>query len=182
MREIEVKVKLQNLDDALAKLKAASVELGPVKEQHDVVYCLPEDLHKENDPQVNWLRIRTQNSNTVFFTLKRSVEGSLDSIEHETTVDNGEELDTMLRYMGYVVFSDLVKIRRTGHYGDIEVCVDEVPPLGSFIELEKLCEESVDGKQVEKELLGVFDRLGIAYDEQMTRGYDELMNDYLASK
>ena len=182
MREIEVKVRLSNPDEALKKLAAAGIELSPVKEQHDVVYCLPSDLHSENNPEVNWLRIRTQNKSTVFFTLKRSVEGSLDSIEHETTVASGDELDTMLRYMGYVVFSDLVKIRRTGHYQDIEICVDEVPPLGSFIELEKLCEESVDGKQVEAKLLAVFDQLGITYEEQMTRGYDELMNDYLAAQ
>ena len=86
----------------------------------------------------------------------------------------------MLHYMGYVVFSDLVKIRRTGHVGDIELCLDEVPPLGAFIELEKLCDESADGVQVEKELMSTLDSLGIAYGERMTKGYDELMNAYLA--
>lgn len=181
MREIEIKVRLLDIDEAIEKLRIGGVTLGEIKEQHDVVYCLPEDKAKENNPDVNWLRMRTENKSTVYFTLKRSVSGSLDSIEHETTVSSAEELEAMLHYMGYVVFSDLVKIRRTSCIGDIELCVDEVPPLGSFIELEKLCDESADGAQVEAELIGTLDSLGITYGERMTRGYDELMNEYLAA-
>lgn len=180
MREIEIKARLEDIDDAIHKLRIANVTLGGVKEQHDVVYCLPEDKLKENSPDTNWLRIRTENKTTVYFTLKRSVSSSLDSIEHETIVANAEELEAMLRYMGYVVYSDLVKIRRTGHIGDVELCVDEVPLLGSFIELEKLCDESVDGTQVEAELMHTLDLLGITYGERVMRGYDELMNEHLA--
>lgn len=183
MREIEVKVRLHDIEDALEKLVRAGVVVGKPKEQHDVVYCLPEDKNKANDPNVNWLRIRTQDKTKVFFTLKRSVSGSLDSIEHETGVEKGEELEAMLLYMGYAVYSDLVKIRRTARYDDtIEICVDEVPPLGAFIELEQLCEDDADGGEVEARLLAVLDKLGITYESRIARGYDELMNEYLARK
>ena len=37
MREIEVKVRLNDIDDALEKLRTAGVTLSGVKEQHDVV-------------------------------------------------------------------------------------------------------------------------------------------------
>lgn len=181
MREIEVKVRVNDIGEALEKLRVAGITLSGVKEQHDVVYCLPADKANENNPDINWLRIRTENKSTVYFTLKRSVSGSLDSIEHETTVASADELEAMLHYMGYVVFSDLVKIRRTGHIGDIELCLDEVSPLGAFIELEKLCDESVDAVQVEEELIRTLDSLDIAYGERMTKGYDELMNAHLAS-
>ncbi len=181
MREIEIKVTIDDVQDALAKIVAAGVVVSEPKEQHDVVYCLPEDKDKENDPSVNWLRIRMQDRSITYFTLKRSVAGSLDSIEHETVVEKAEELEAMLHYMGYIVYSDLVKVRRTAHLpGDIEVCVDEVPPLGAFIELEKLCANDADGATVEHELLTALNNLGIAYGERITRGYDELMNDYLA--
>lgn len=183
MREVEVKVRLHDIGEALEKLAQAGIVVSQPKEQHDVVYCLPEDKTKENDPATNWLRIRTQDKTKVFFTLKRSVSGSLDSIEHETIVENGEELAAMLRYMGYVTYNDLVKIRRTGHYGDsVEICVDEVSPLGAFMELEQLCEDSADGAEIEAQLLAVLDTLGIAYETRVTRGYDELMNEYLARK
>jgi len=182
MREIEIKVKPANLDEAKRKLVAAGVVISEPKKQHDIVYCLPESLQSVGgDTSVNWLRVRTENDNIVYFTLKRSVSGSLDSIEHETIVEKGDELTKILEYMGYVVFSELTKIRQTGHYNEsIEVCVDEVPPLGGFIELEKLCRDDADGSAVEKELFAALDVLGIEYTERMTKGYDELMNDHLA--
>ena len=181
MREIEIKVRLKDMTQALKKITDAGVSLSSPKQQHDVVYCLPGDINKDGDPSVNWLRIRTEDQTTVYLTLKRSVAGSLDSIEHETIVENGEELATMLQYMGYIVYSDLTKIRRTGHIADtVEVCVDDVAPLGSFIELEKLCDEDADGRAVEAELIDHLDSLGIEYTERVTKGYDELMNEHLA--
>lgn len=180
MREIEIKVRLKNANETLKKLESAGVALSKPKRQHDVVYCLPKDLNSGPDPETNWLRIRTEDESTVFFTLKRSVSGSLDSIEHETIVEKGSELEVVLGYLGYVVFSDLTKTRRIGHYGDsIEICFDDVSPLGSFIELEKLCEPGVDGSAVEQELFDILSTLGIEYEERMTRGYDELMNEHL---
>lgn len=173
-------MKLVHLDEARQKLIDAGVILSQPKKQHDVVYCLPENLQSVGgDTSVNWLRVRTENDKAVYFTLKRSVSGSLDSIEHETIVENGEELVKILDYMGYVVFSDLTKTRQSGHYGEsIEVCLDEVPPLGGFIELEKLCPDDADGPAVEKELFEALNELGIEYTERMTKGYDELVNEY----
>jgi hypothetical protein len=42
VREIEIKVRLTNLDEAKQKLAAAGVAISQPKKQHDVVYCLPE--------------------------------------------------------------------------------------------------------------------------------------------
>lgn len=182
MREIEIKVRVDAMDATLAKLEAAGVTMSKPKEQHDVVYCLPQDKHKEKDPSVNWLRIRTQDNETTYLTLKRSVQGDLDSIEHETIVSDGNELDVMLRYMGYEVYSDIIKVRRTGRVSEtIEVCLDEVPPLGVFIELEMLCNDDVDGRSVEAELYQALDTLGIAYAERISHGYDVLMNAHIAA-
>ena len=182
MREIEIKLRLKDLPAAIAKLTAAGVTLSAPKEQHDVVYCLPGDMHKENDLSVNWLRIRTENQSKHTFTLKRSVAGGLASLEHETELANADEMATMLDYMGYVVYSDLTKIRRTGRMDMIEICVDELPNLGAFIELEKLCNEDANGEEVEAELLTLLDTLGVEYTDRMTKGYDELMNEFIASK
>lgn len=181
MREIEIKVRVGDGNAARASLEAAGVELSAPKEQHDVVYCMPGDQHKENDPSVNWLRLRTENKTTVYLTLKRSVAGSLDSIEHETVVESETEMQAILKYQGYIVFSDLTKIRRSGHIGDLEVCFDEVPQLGTFIELERLVDEDADGSAIEASLLETLADMGISYEERVTRGYDELMNAFLES-
>lgn len=182
MREIEIKVQITDSEDTIQKLHKAGIVLSAPKTQHDVVYCLPSDLDGGHTAETNWLRIRTVDETAVFFTLKQSMTGSLDSIEHETTVGSGAELATILSYLGYVVYGDLTKTRRTGHYGDtIEICLDEVPPLGSFIELEKLCQPDVVAFEVENELVAVLDTLGIDRAQRITLGYDELMNEHLAN-
>jgi len=47
VREIEIKVRLTNLDEAKQKLMAAGIAISQPKKQHDVVYCLPENLQSE---------------------------------------------------------------------------------------------------------------------------------------
>jgi len=173
MREIEIKARVKNSGETLAALEKLGVILGKPKKQHDVVYSRPGA--KDNDPGENWLRVRTENDSTVIFTLKRSVTGELDSIEHETIVDSEAEITAIIGYMGYELFSDLTKIRRKGAYGDMEICFDEVPKLGTYIEAELLCAEDVDYATVAKELWAFFTELGITKDDEETSGYDVLM-------
>lgn len=174
MREIEVKVRLHNKTQTLAALEEHRVHLGQPKKQHDVVYSRPGAL--DNDPAENWLRVRTENDEKVILTLKRSVTGELDSIEHEVVVDSESEITAIIGYLGYELFSDLTKVRRKGHAGDIEICVDEVPSLGTFIEAEKLCPEDADYTAVRAELWGLLEKLGLSKENEETSGYDVLLH------
>jgi len=176
MREIEIKVRIHDPTATLAALEKAGVRLSEPKKQHDVVYARPGA--KDNDPGENWLRVRTENDQLVTFTLKRSVTGELDSIEHEVIVDNADEITAIIKYLGYELFSDLTKVRRKAKQGDVEICFDEVPGLGTYMEAEKLCAEDVDGLAVEAELWDFFASLGLDVDrdDQETSGYDVLMN------
>jgi adenylate cyclase class 2 len=173
MREIEIKVRVQDRQQALAALEKMGIRLGEPKKQHDVVYSRPGA--GDNDPGENWLRVRTENDSRVIFTLKRAVTGELDSIEHEVTVDSAEELTAIIGYLGYELFSDLTKVRQKAQYGNIEVCFDEVPGLGTFMEAEMLCTEDVDNVAVEAELWQLFEQLGLSKADQETSGYDVLM-------
>jgi adenylate cyclase class 2 len=127
MREIEIKVRITDPTQTLAALEQQGIQLGKPKKQHDVVYSRPGAL--DNDPAENWLRVRTENDAKVIFTLKRSVTGELDSIEHETVVEDATELTAIISYLGYELFSDLTKIRRKAQHGGLEICFDEVPGL-----------------------------------------------------
>lgn len=173
MREIEIKVRVHDKAKLEKALQEAGVKLSQAKKQHDVVYSLPQAV--DNDPGANWLRVRTENDTKVIFTLKRSVTGEMDSIEHETEVASEAEITAIIGYLGYELYSDLTKIRRSGHLGEIELCLDEVPRLGTFIEAEKLCEEDVDYRQVAEELWRLLEKLGLSRDDHVTNGYDVLM-------
>lgn len=173
MREIEIKARVADKAKTLTAIQKLGIALSEPIKQHDVVYSRPGA--GDNDPGENWLRIRTENDAKVIFTLKRSVTGELDSIEHEVTVDSAEELAAIISYLGYELFSDLTKIRQKGHLGELEVCFDEVPGLGTFIEVEKLCAEDVDISEVTNELWRLFEQLEITKADEETSGYDVLM-------
>ena len=178
MREIEIKAHVHDKTKLIEKLTQKGVTLSPPLKQHDVVFARPGAI--DNDPNENWLRIRTQNDVKHIFTLKRSVTGDLDSIEHETVIENEHELRSIVHYLGYELYSDLTKIRQKGSLDDLEVCIDELPELGMFIEVEKLAPDEADAVHIQNELWTVLETLGVTRADEETSGYDILMNRYLA--
>lgn len=138
-----------------------------------MVYSRPGAI--DNDPNENWLRVRTENDRKVIFTLKRSVTSESDSIEHETVVGSEAEITAIIGYMGYELYSDLTKIRQEAMYGDIEICFDEVPKLGTFIEAEKLSPENADINAVRAQLWELLKKIGASEVDEEFHGYDVLM-------
>ena len=172
MREIEIKIRVRKPEVTLAALEQAGIQLGKPTKQHDVVYAHPGA--QDGDPDEAWLRVRTENNSRVILTLKRSVSGELDSIEHETVVESEAEITNIIRQLGYELYSDLTKIRQKGHAGDIEVCYDEVPGLGTFIEFELLSPEDADLEAVMGRLWQLAESLGLTKADEETSGYDVL--------
>lgn len=172
MREIEVKAHVGDKTALMQALRAHDVTLSQPVKQHDVVFSRPGA--KNNDPEENWLRIRTENDQRHIFTLKRSVTGDLDSIEHEIEVSNEKELQAIIGYLGYELFSDLTKFRQKGRVNDVEICLDDLPELGVFIEAERLCSDDIDGQAVQVELWELLESFGILRNDEETRGYDIL--------
>ncbi len=173
MREIEIKVRVTDTAATLAALQKAGISLSEPKKQHDVVYGLPGAV--ENHPDYCWLRLRTENDTTTTLTLKRNVTEGLDSIEHETVIEDADAMAAIIDQLGYKLYSDLTKIRRKGHAGDIEICFDEVPELGTFLEAEKLCADDADRVAVEAELWQYVGQFGLDKANQETVGYDVLL-------
>lgn len=172
MREIEVKARVKDLSKLEKVLDGQGITLSKKLTQHDVVYGEPGN--KDNEFGANWLRIRTENKKTVYFTLKRSVVGHLDSIEHETIVDNANELEEIIKLLGYELYSDITKIRRKAKIGDIEICVDSVPSLGDFIEAEIMMDHQSDHDKVVEKLWQLLSSLGIDKRDEVHEGYDVL--------
>ena len=172
MREVEIKVRLASVKSFILKLDEKGIKLGEPKKQHDVVFSEPGAV--ENHFKANWLRIRTENDSVVYFTLKKSVEGHLDNIEHEVTVNESAELKNIILCLGYEPYSDLTKVRRKVKINDIEICLDEVPGLGNFVEAEKLVDHDSDHDSVVSELWQLLTSLGLSRENEVHEGYDVL--------
>ena len=172
MREIEIKARIKDKAALLERLQANGVNLGQPLKQHDVVYGQPGAKGGEKD--VAWLRIRTENDTKTILTLKKSVTSQLDSIEHETEVVDAQETEKIILALGFELYSDLTKIRQKAFSDNIEYCVDELPGIGVFIELEKITSVDADGAKVVDRLWQMLEDLGISKDDEVLVGYDVL--------
>lgn len=170
MREIEIKARVTDKSALIKSLADADIELSKPIKQHDVVYYVPGT--KDNAPDSVWLRIRTENDSKVILTLKKQHRGDLDSIEHEVEVSNEQELESIIKALGFMLYSDLTKTRQKARINDKEICLDEVEDLGTFIEAEKLTDMDEDGEKIENELWEILEAHGVNRSNAVHEGYD----------
>lgn len=176
MREIEIKAKLKNMASTIEQLVAKGAIVSDPATHHDRVYGLPGENGGDGN-HLPWLRIRTEtigDSSRHLFTLKKSVTNQLDSIEHETEIVDDAELEQIILHMGYEPYSDLTKTRRKAKLGDVELCLDEVGELGTFIEAEKLVSEDADYEVIVAELRAVMREYGVNSEDEVSDGYDTM--------
>ncbi len=153
--------------------------------QRDQVFGLPGVDGGDNTNGAPWLRIRTETKNGItrqIFTLKKSVTNQMDSIEHETEINDALELAAIIKHLGFTPYSDLTKSRQKARMGDIELCIDRVEGLGDFVEAEKLTEDDADYDAVAEELWQILESFGIKRSVQVIDGYDVLMRKHQGLK
>jgi adenylate cyclase class 2 len=178
MREIEIKARVADKSALLALLATQNIVVKPPVTQHDRVFGR---LSEDGDSFIHgsaWLRIRSEikgDSTKQIFTMKKSVTNQMDSIEHETVIEDEAELEKIILHLGFTPYSDLTKTRQKANIGDIEVCIDTIEELGDFIEAEKLTSEDADYDAVASELWKLLESFGIHRDDHVTDGYDVLL-------
>lgn len=183
MREIEIKARIESIEAIATILTKQGVSVSKPVTQHDRVYGLP-GVQGDDENTAPWLRIRTETKGDItksIFTLKRSVTNQMDSIEHETEVADDNELEKIIAQLSFVPYTNITKTRQKAKLTDIEICLDTVEGLGTFIEAEKLTSDDADYQAVIDELWVIFAALGISHEDEVTDGYDVLMNKKLAA-
>lgn len=176
--EIEVKAHLKNAETVKAKLTALGCEFSDPKTQDDMVWV--ENVGSLNTFLSNdaFLRIRVQDGKKIILTAKKpkekSGDGSLVKREHEVVVDSVDEARGILEMMGLKEAVRVIKTRRTAHYRDFEICIDDVDDLGSFIELEKIGSEE-EAEKIQEEMVRFLETLGVSANSRVMKGYDILM-------
>ena len=176
MREIEIKARVSDKNALLKVLDEAGVRLSKPLSQRDIVW-LEKGAVPTNYVGRNALRIRIENGTKALFTLKRTL-ATMDKIEHESVIDNADEMRAAIEMLdGFELFNDLTKVRQKAQIGDIEICVDEVKRLGTFVELEKMAADDADSEMVRDELWAILERYGIKRADEVTKGYDILMHE-----
>jgi adenylate cyclase, class 2 len=174
MKEIEVKAYIKNKSKVLEKLNSLGLVFSEPIRQIDTVYTrIPAKTVEEYLKNDHFVRIREKSDGKYIFTVKRPLSKMvLDKLEYETEVKDVSELEHALLLMGYQIANKIIKTRSISQYKEIEICLDDVEGMGSFIELEKVTEE--DSSVIRKELNEFLALLEIPLSEEVHKGYDIL--------
>lgn len=172
-KEIEVKAKAPDLDKLKEKLIALGCVLGEPVVQHDTIFTNFEGDFTAFMPGTSFLRIRESGGKAVF-NLKQPQSNELDVIEHETEIQDSHAMLNILSLLGFKEAVRVHKTRIRTKYNDLEICLDDVKDLGTFIEVEKITEEADAGK-IQEELFMFLESLGVKRDDRVTNGYDTLI-------
>ena len=173
-REIEVKAKVDNFDALIKKLEDLGCKISEPISQHDYIYNQNGiDLSKTHETPV--LRIRRQDGRNIF-TLKQNISGELDCLEKEMDVSDGKILGEIIELLGYSKSVEVEKIRRKTKYKELEICLDEVKNLGTFVEVEKMTDDmSGDGQKTQDELIDCLESIGVNKENKVLQGYDSMI-------
>jgi adenylate cyclase class 2 len=184
MREIEIKLRVPNLDVIAAKLTALGCVISEPIAQKDINF-----IHKDD---VTWFkptilgfvypRLRIQEGKPLTFTIKKPLKNESDCIEHELHIDDIDELRGMMDLLGYKEGMTVEKTRRKCSYKDYTITLDHVEKLGSFIELERLVVDG-DAEKIQAEMFDFAARtFGVDRKSLVLQGYDIQMHHLTASR
>lgn len=173
MQEIEVKAELKDHQAVLEKLKGLGCEISEPIVQKDRVFIHKDIGFKDITVGTPILRIREQGKK-VIFTYKSIQGDELHKKEHEVEVSSASEMDAILKEVDYYEVVRFEKKRVGCKYKNIEICLDEVKDLGSFIEAEEMTDTKSAG-EVQKELFRFLESVGVDSGDRVHKGYDVLM-------
>jgi len=182
MREIEVKFKVLSRETLLEKLREMGVELGQPVHQTDYLFVHPGTEYPPVPAGFPVYRIRVENNKNSLITLKIPQKNSVGSTnsqdckEYETTIGDPEVMFAFLRALHLETLPTVSKKRIKGKIGDIEICIDEVEKLGTFIEAEKIVNDDRLAEETQETLRVFLESLGISRDCEIHNGkYDVMM-------
>ena len=169
MKEVEIKLRVEDTGKVIEQLEAQGCVFEPPISQEDDIFIPLSEPTVPVGLGVNVLRIRRQGGKNLF-TLKQGQE--LAKIERELEISDPETLEQIILMLGFKKIVQINKTRRKCKMGDLEICVDDVEGLGSFVEVEKITAE--EPQKVQAELLGFVANLGVDVSRRETVGYDIL--------
>ena len=179
MREIELKFKVENVNNIISFLEKNNCEISSANIQKDTIYV--RDLQNVESTEGSiWLRVRKTNEK-VELNYKKQSSKKMESEEIEFEVSSYELANKFLAALGFKEWVQVNKKRTYTKYQKYNICIDEVERLGTFIEIELLIPEKND-IDYEKELLEVAKEIGIDITTRINSHYDTMISELISKE
>ena len=169
--EVEIRVKVDSLDDVKSRLESKGFLFSEIIVQDDTYFKHKREIGAIQKPGCSILRVReTSTGSKLTFKALTEVVGSWD--EHETVILEPSETKAMLLKSGFVNDLNIHKERQKGKLDGITVCLDKIEGLGTFIEMEIVSEDVLGGKE---RLLALAKELGFSDNDIVHKGYAAIL-------
>lgn len=173
MREIEIKIRVNNIHALERKLSELGCILSAPIRQYDTVYSHKGDMSIWEGMKEGYVVVRIRRDDVgAIFTLKQQKTNELDNIECETRIENGDAMHQALLLLGFIPEVEVKKVRRKGKFDEYEICLDQVEGLGDFVEIERMVDDGANAGQIGEELYKEAEILGLSRGDEEKRGYD----------
>jgi len=172
--EVESRVKLSSAEQErlIGELAARQIELASPVLQRDVYFKERGFRDSVHGPGSAIIRIRYMPS-AVTLNMKRLTTQDGVWEEFETKIQDGNVAERIMHAMGAELAVIVRKKRRSGRIGEIEVQIDEVEELGTYLELAmQVDQEFGRARNMIDQLLR---ELGIPADRVELRGYPVIL-------
>ncbi len=181
MLEVEAKIRVKDLETARKNLKKLGAKKVEEKVQIDKVYGRDSDLDDEHKVIEGRFSARIRKTNKVcridFKEILRGKPGD----EHNIELSDIDEGDKFLQKLDYKEAFTSEKKREIYGYESFEICLDDFPKLGYFIEAEKKIEEGESKEDAYKSCVEVLKKID-PRGEIENKKYGDLIQEVINEK
>ncbi len=173
--EIEAKIKVDSHDAVRARLRElGAVYLGKARETNRILDRKKKLRKAGCGLRVRQIEVLDGDPGSSSITYKGSVQPSDLKVRSEinVAVDDAEAAARIFEALGFEPFITFEKIRESWQLGDCRVELDEVPLLGTFVEIEGPSEPAVNKTKSE---------LGFDAAKNITQSYVKMLRTVLGS-
>jgi len=173
MLEIEIKVKVPDLAPIRRELELVGALYSEHLTEQDMYYNAPHRDFGETDEALR-LR-RTSNGITLTYKGKREMfHGSKIRTEYNLSVESREIAHDILINLSFIPVAEVNKERDYYIFEDFSIALDDVLGLGTFVEIELLCEEGGNTIDPAHRIASFAERIGVT-GERIKESYLELV-------
>lgn len=166
-KEIEIKFPLSNGKEVIKMLNDIA-KFKYEAHQIDEYFNAPHRDFTSKPRVCEWLRLRT--SNGKYSINYKDYSPEIFCHEYESEVSSKDHFDSLLKALNFESLVTVDKTRKVFDFEDVEISIDEVVDLGSYIEIEyKGREENID--TIQAYLFDVLNKLNAEVGTQDKRGY-----------
>lgn len=178
--EVEIKVGVDNPKKIRQKVANLGKLIKSIKQIDEYYIPTQRDFFAHRPSPIEWLRIRT-NPDKVIFEYDKSINKQADgkqdyAEEYETEISNPVELRKILEFLDFKKIVTVEKQREYWMCGNLEIALDKIEGLGSFIEVEATGDFK-SAKEAEQECVKFLEKIGIENVEKnrINKGYPILI-------